>query len=195
VIVHIKALPSRDSENTIKEGLAIYPSSYHFTSSSSSLKGSFALLVTNASLLQQKFILALTVTGNSAAEFYNATTTVTLIDEYSPPLAVFVLARFGDNGKMIFLHFDSATDYGRMPMLSSWNCSWLFQFVSVAKSVCTWQNATAVKLVLTSIDMTTSDDLLLVGSNVTLRSSKVRHVCTLDIVYCHRYLFYLLTIP
>lgn len=75
--------------------------------------------------------------------------------------------------------FDSDTNYGNTlqsrSLTTAWNCSLIFQFVSSSTASCSWINASAVAIRLSSASTVSVPQ---VSSNVTLRGSVVHLACS-----------------
>lgn len=144
-------------------------SSTTFTSTSSNLNGKFVLSASSA--LSGTFQVVLLPSGTSAAQFGNATASVSIISSSAPKPAPNLLSvKFANSGGSLAVSFDYATNKASISA-STFTCSQVFSFTGDSSSTCSWVNSTAVKAVLPS------DSTLSVNDIVTLRANLIKAEC------------------
>ena len=140
--------------------------------STSLLTGSF-ILSSNA-LVNGSFVLVLSVTGLSAIEYYNTTTTVQILSSNSVlPSPKMISSRFSHTGKKVLVAFNTPTDLAGI-VLATWPCSRLFSFISASLTTCKWTTAAIVTM---TFKLSNSANLI-PGNNVTLTGGQLKVSCS-----------------
>lgn len=151
----------------------LQPSSSTFTSSSSVTKASFALVITNTSLLADCY-LSIAASGASADGYsFDASSVFSVVTNTlsSFPAPKLSQALLSDSGSSVLVVFDSITNRAGIATSTSFLCSTLFNSTGgfVASAVCTWLNTTTVSITSSAV---------ITGSTITVLANKVTIACT-----------------
>ena len=174
----IKVTPLLYLDGVLSTDVTASPLSVDYTSTSL-LTASFILSV-NA-LIKGSFVIALSVTGLGAAEYYNTTTTVQILSSNSVlPPPVMISSMFSDSGQAVVITFNTPTDSAGI-VTATWPCSTLFSFVNAVLSTCTWTTAATVTMTFSS---SSNSGSIVPGSKVTLVGGLLRSFCSSNAATC-----------
>ena len=154
------------------------PASTTFTSTTTSLTGSFYL--SYAGYDTASYNVYLSIGGPTQAEFYdNTTTTVSVVGAGKPPSAPKLsVAQFGNTGSFVSLAFDTDTNQGGITSTTSWTCDQLFKFPGASTTQCVWLNKVQLQATFGSISSNTNlSQVLQLGNVVTVRPGLIQAVC------------------
>ncbi len=161
------------------ESIAVSPASATFSSTSSSLVGSF-YLYSDEDVSVSTMTVTLAVTGASSDEYDDVSTEVSILSSSSPlPSPVVEYALFSAAGDKVFVAFDSYTDQGSTVIddsTATWNCSIMFSFASAQTASCTWMAANLVSISYTEYD--SANTYIVPGNNITLLENSIKSQCT-----------------
>lgn len=150
--------------------IAVLPGSTTFTTSRT---GSFIL--SGDTYSEGNYVIRMLRSGASAAEYDDASVSVTIIASFTPaPPPKLQAARFEDSGASLFISFDSSTDRARITA-QTWNCNSLFSYLGSRTSTCFWLNSTTVRAAFGTYS--SAEHLVEVGDIVSLRPNLLRAVC------------------
>lgn len=177
LIVHHHIL---DSENTTSNAVEVIPQSVSF-SSKSTLTGSFVL---NPLIVASQKVFKIGLTFSGSDQFKYSSPSIIyfrLVSQSTPPQISSI--RFGDNGNIVYVTFDSETDKAKISLgnaaFGTWTCNKVFSFIGDAYTSCSWLNSTCLSMTFCSNNLckSVSDrstlQLLNVGDDVVLRSGKI----------------------
>lgn len=99
-----------------------------------------------------------------------------------PPAPEISAVTFGDAGKDMYLSFDSKTNLGNQPLLTSWTCNTLLSFTGANYTTCTWLNTSAIQAVFPSA--ATGVSLIEINNSVTVRGGLIQPYCGTSTTLC-----------
>lgn len=145
-----------------------------FSNNSAITTGSFFL--SDKSQFTGSVVISLSYSGSSAFEYFDASTTVfirstAMISKPPPSLST---VQFDSTGGSVVFIFSSNTDRAGIS-ISSFGCSLLFSFVGANVTTCSWIDDRRIVGIFPSI--LSSEKLLVVNSNATLLSQKIKARC------------------
>ena len=158
--------------------VTVTPASTTFTSTATSLTGSFYLSYAGFDTALYNVYLA--IGGPTQYEFtHNVTTSVSVVGAGKPPAAPKLsVAQFGNTGSFVAFTFDADTNQGGISATTSWACNQLFKFPGAATTQCVWMNNSQVQATFGSISSNTNlSQILQVGNLVTVQPGLIRAVC------------------
>ena len=162
--------------------LQAFPSSASFTSTSSSLSGTFAFPLLSRS---GSFLVKLDVGGKDKAIYEGGVSTfLALSSSSNPPAPVISSFIFDSNGASALATFDSATELVVPPMTSLWSCSTIFEFSGASASQCCWQSSSVIRVYFPAMS---TYSLLEPGDQILLKNATVRAQCLYTITVCQSY--------
>jgi hypothetical protein len=152
------------------------PPTRTFTNTSSLLEGTFSMALSNTQNPGIQYI-SLTLSGPSDEEYdivYPNGRLVTVLESTEdPPVPVYSVVKFSNDGTSLFVLFDSETNRAGITD-TSFACSTLFDFEGVSDATCSWTDDLTVTATLSSL---ASIDI---GGNVTVLAGNVRARCDIS---------------
>ncbi len=181
VIVKINATRiDCNTRNVISRvGGVLYPSTFSFSSNSSSLLGSFVIRSSSPGCFQ---VFASAI-GDSQYNPLNFSVIVRNI-RVAPPAPVLLSAIIGTDGYRFTISFDSSTDKGKYKIGSiseSFNCSKVFAFIGSYSAICSWLTSSRVQVV-------PADTSMILGESIVLLDRSIKAACV-DGSDCSQYDF------
>ena len=158
--------------------VTVTPASTTFTSTATSLTGSFYL--SYAGFDTATYNVYLDIGGPTQNEFTpNVTTTVSVVGAGKPPAAPkLTVAQFGNTGSFVALTFDADTNKGGITAKASWSCNQLFKFPGASTTQCVWLSNSQVQATFGAISSNTNlSQILQPGNLVTVQSGVIQAVC------------------
>ena len=107
---------------------------------------------------------------------------LTVIDDYEPPVPNISASYFSDDGIIIYIYFDSATDIAKQGF-GLFACSKVVNFPSASTSECVWESETLLHIYS---DIT---DPLKVGDSVNLVADTIKAKCTSTAAVCENWAY------
>lgn len=176
------AVPVLRTANGLLVGNSSYemsPSSFAISSSSSTSQS--LLLIVNDASLTGTYYIDLVLSGSASGMYTAASTSFQMISYQATSVLPSKISsiRYSFSLTSLTARFDSDTNYGNTlqsrSLTTAWNCSLIFQFASSNTASCSWINASAVFIRLSS---STSVSVPQVSSNATLRESVFHLACS-----------------
>ena len=138
------------------------------------------ILSANA-LINGSYAILLSVTGMSAAEYFNTTSTVRILSSVSVlPPPVMISSRFSDSGQAVVITFNTLTNSAGI-VNATWPCSRLFSFIRASLTTCSWTTAATVTMTFSS---SLNNANLIPGNSVNLTGGLLRVICSGDTTQC-----------
>jgi hypothetical protein len=115
----------------------VIPNRFQFSNQSTSLTGSF--LIKGVPACYQVVVYV-----SEGTPYMNATAAVSILSAKTPPVPpVLTSVQFSNDGRFLYINFDSSTDKGGNVLKGqanlNFNCSKLLRFASSDNSKCLWQ--------------------------------------------------------
>jgi hypothetical protein len=153
-------------------GTALTPKSITFTSSSTTLTGSFSVTTANTQN-EGNMLVTVVLSGTSAGNYeavFDTTSYITVLSASSDPVVPsLTYAYFSNDGSQLLIQFDEKTNKGGITT-STFACSSLFSFPGVS-SYCQWTSRSLVTATLGS------SATVLVGDTLELSGGKIKAAC------------------
>jgi hypothetical protein len=102
---------------------------------------------------------------------------LTVIDKYEPPVPNVSASYFSDDGTIVYIYFDSATDLSNQGF-GSFDCSDVVNFPAASTSECVWESRTLLQI------YGDVDNPLKVGDTINLIADKIKAKCTNTAAIC-----------
>lgn len=157
-----------------------FPEKTNFSSTSTSSVGSFFL--SSSGQLSGSFLVYLTVSGPSRADFsVPRPLPVKIISSSQPQAAPTLLyAQFSDGGSQVNVVFSTSTDQAGI-VSHSWPCKSLFDFAGVGETECQWISQSVAQIQFLS---NISSSAIGVHAPLNLRPNLIRAACSATAAIC-----------
>lgn len=157
----------------VSDKVIVSPSMFTFTSSSTSLVGSFIL--SGSFYSSNSYVLYLNITGPDASKYSSSQVSFNVISTtqgFTPPSLSSI--RFSDDAVFVYVFFDIETNLANLPT-ARFVCSKILSFAKADSATCLWTNASAIRIKYDSFLTNTS--YVTIGSNITVLPCNLRAKC------------------
>eukprot|EP01035_Chromulina_nebulosa_P019441 gene19441-25321_t len=180
--VKVSAVPYDDScqySSTSAANMTITPRIFTFTSASLSTSNSFIISKSLPGCYSILFNSSLSSYVN-----YNVTKVFIYGSTTPPPAPELKSIIFSNDGRQLYVQFDSPTDYGVTVLKNfagTFSCATLINFISIGQSNCIWTSSG--QQILVTLDSTSTVNI---GNFVNVVSNTIKAVCPSGVV-CNSY--------